>query len=94
MLFLSRTKFSLGAGHAMDERQLRPLLRKAIASLKIVVELEKATPKTPLVGIWKCTGKAAHAEDIFAAIKVGMSVSAIADKLGTSVGDIAAQLDA
>lgn len=47
-----------------------------------------------MVGIWKCTGKAAHAEDIFAAIKVGMSVSAIADKLGTSVGDIAAQLDA
>ena len=59
----------------------------------MVVELEKATPGSPLVGIWKCTAKAAHIEYVFAAIKVGMSVSAIAAKLGTTEGDVAAELD-
>jgi hypothetical protein len=78
----------------MDERQLQPLLRNAIASVKMVVELEKATPGSPLVGIWKCTAKAAHAEYILAAIKAGISASAIAAKLGTTEGVIAAQLDA
>ena len=59
----------------------------------MVVELEKTTPGSPLVGIWKCTAKAAHTEYIFAAIKAGMSVSVIAATLGTTEGDVAAELD-
>jgi hypothetical protein len=94
MLCMSRAKFPHDTGHVMDQRQLQPLLRNAIASFKMVVELEKATPQSPLVGIWKCTAKAAHAEYIFAAIKAGMSLDAIAAKLGATAGDIAAQLDA
>jgi hypothetical protein len=93
MLFASRTEFSLGAGQAMNESQLQALLRNAIASFKMVVELEKVTPDSPLVGIWKCTAKAAHAEYVCAAIKLGMSVSDIAAKLGVTVGDITTQLD-
>jgi hypothetical protein len=46
----------------MDERQLQPLLRSAIVSSKMVVEIEKVTPQSPLVEIWKCTAKAAHVE--------------------------------
>jgi hypothetical protein len=60
----------------------------------MVAELEKATPGSPLVGIWRCSATAAHAEYMLAAIKTGMSASAIAAKLGTTEGDIAAQLDA
>jgi len=62
---VSRTKFSRGARHATDEQQLQPLLRNAIVSSKMVVEIEKgekATPQSPLVEIWKCTAKAAHTE--------------------------------
>jgi hypothetical protein len=77
----------------VDAPQLQPLLRNAIASFKMAVQLERATPESALVGIWKCTAKAAHTEYIFAAIKAGMSVSAIAAKLGTTEGDVAAELD-
>lgn len=82
------------SGSPIDEEYLlRPLLRIAKASTKMVVELEKATPQSALIGIWECTAKDACAEYIRVATKAGRSLAEIAALLGKSTSDIAAQLE-
>jgi hypothetical protein len=75
-----------------DENKLQRLLRLAKASTKMVLELEKATPASALIGIWECTASDARAEYIRADNKAGRSVADIAAMLGKSTSDIAAQL--
>jgi hypothetical protein len=58
------------SGSPTDENRLQQLLRLAKASTKMVLELEKATPASALIGIWECTAKDARAEYIRAATKI------------------------
>jgi hypothetical protein len=81
------------SGSPTDENRLQQLLRLAKASTKMVLELEKATPASALIGIWECTAKDARAEYIRAATRAGRSLVEIAARLGKSTPDIAAQLE-
>jgi hypothetical protein len=58
----------------------------------MVLQLEKNSPASPLVGIWRCTAKAAHEDFIRAASEQGMSVTDMAAQLGRSISEIVGQL--
>jgi hypothetical protein len=77
----------------IGEYQLQPLLRNAIASLKMVAALEKTTPESPLVEMWKWTAKNARADYVRAATALGRSISDIGAKLGSSASDVTSQID-
>jgi hypothetical protein len=72
----------------MDERQLQPLLRNAIVSLKMVIEIEKVRRRHSSRP-WSKSGNVPprrHTQStIFAAINVGMSADATAAKLGNNL---------